>query len=217
MKKVIILISVLCFFCLSVIEAQINKGRLQIGVSTSFSYINYGSDLMNLGFTTITSKSNNYGGALRFAGKVFTLNLLPKVGYFVIDNFALGLNTCIASSSENQVTVKHITTSLGLGPFARYYIPGSKVMPFFEINSLFGFINIKDKYQSYSTSVKTGMMSIGGGVGIAVKLVDKVTFDMMIGYNSMSLKVFESNDLDEKTVEGTIGIKLGFIVFLGSN
>jgi hypothetical protein len=98
----------------------------------------------------------------------------------------------------------------------RYYVPGSKVMPFFEVNSLFGSLNVKDEYQSYSSSNKTGMSSIGVGAGIAVKLGDKVTFDMMAGYNSMSEKSKQDNPNDERTIQRTIGFKFGFAVLLGS-
>jgi hypothetical protein len=217
MKKVIMLITVLCFLALSAVEAQVNKGRTLIGVSTSFSYVNFGSDLMSLGFASIKQKSNAPGYVEPAAEKFTTFNFLPKFGYFVINNLAIGLDACIASSSEKSGDwSKYSTTYFGLGPFVRYYVPGSKVMPFFEVNSLFGSLNVKDEYQSYSSSNKTGMSSIGAGAGIAVKLGDKVTFDMMAGYNSMSEKSKQDNPNDERTIQRTIGFKFGFAVLLGS-
>ena len=212
MKKMIMLITVLSFFTLSVMEAQINKGRTLIGVSTSFSYVNFGSDIMSLGFTTIRQKSNAPGYVEPAAEKVTTLNLLPRFGYFVINNLALGLNACIAYSGETGYS----TTYFGLGPFVRYYIPGSKVMPFFEASSLFGSLN-ENESSYYNNSYKTGMTSIGGGAGLAVKLGDKVTFDIMAGYNSMSEKEKQNNPNNEKTIQGTLGFKFGFVVILGSN
>jgi len=218
MKKTIILITALCFFALSVVEAQVNRGRILLGVSTSFSYINYGSDLMSLGFTSVKQKSNTTGFIAPEAEKITTLNFLPKFGYFVVNNLVIGLDVCIASSVEKPGGGEKFTmSSFGLGPFVRYYIPGNKVMPFFEVNSEFGSIKIKDEYQSYNSTNTTSMSSIGGGAGIAVKLGEKVTFDMMADYNSTSEKAKENNPSDERTVQGTLGFKFGFVVLFGSN
>jgi len=72
------LITVLCFLALSAVEAQVNKGRTLIGVSTSFSYVNFGSDLMSLGFASIKQKSNAPGYVEPAAEKFTTFNFLPK-------------------------------------------------------------------------------------------------------------------------------------------
>jgi outer membrane protein len=218
MKKIIILIPVLFYFSLSVTKAQIGKGKIMIGVSTSFSYINYGSDLMSLGFTSIKQKSNAPVYVEPPAQKWTTFNFLPKAGYFVTDNLALGLDVCIASSvqKDDQSDSEYRHTNLGVGPFVRYYLAGTKVMPFFEVASLFGSITEKDRYQNNSNTYKTGVTSIGGGVGIAVKLADKLTFDMMAGYNSTRSKDKTNNPDDNRTVQGTIGFKFGFVVLLGS-
>ena len=211
------LITVLCFFTLSVLEAQINKGRMLIGISTSFTYVNFGSDLMSLGFTSIKQKSDAPGYVEPDPSKMTTINLLPKFGDFVINNLAVGLDACIASSVQKSDQSKYSTTYFGLGPFVRYYIKGNKIMPFFEVSSLFGSITDKTTSQYYDSTDKIRMMSIGGGVGIAVKLADKVTFDILAGYNSMSGKLKENNPNNERTVQGTIGCKLGFVILPGSN
>ena len=218
MKKITMVITLMCFFAFSVSEAQIRSGRSLIGVSTSFSYINYGSDLMSLGFSTIKYKANLLASVDPDVTKVTTLNLLPKFGYFIINNLAVGLNMYIGTSTDKPKSGgKFNTTSFGLGPFIRYYISGSKVMPFFEISSLFGSETNKYEDPYSSSSNKNSLSSFGGGAGLAVKLGDKVTFDMMAGYNSTSEKAKENNPNDERTVQGTIAFKLGFTVLLGSN
>ena len=218
MKKITMVITLMCFFAFSVSEAQIRSGRSLIGVSTSFSYINYGSDLMSLGFSTIKYKANLLASVDPDVTKVTTLNLLPKFGYFIINNLAVGLNMYIGTSTDKPKSGgKYNTTSFGLGPFIRYYISGSKVMPFFEISSLFGSETNKYEDPYSSSSNKNSLTSFGGGAGLAVKLGDKVTFDMMAGYNSSSEKAKENNPNDARTVQGTIAFKLGFTVLLGSN
>jgi hypothetical protein len=90
-------------------------------------------------------------------------------------------------------------------------------MPFFEINSQFGSLSSNSEYQGYSSSSSSSMRSIGGGAGLAVKLGEKVTFDMMAVYNSMSEKAKENNPNDNRTVQGTLGFKFGFVVLFGTN
>jgi hypothetical protein len=212
MKKVIMMATVIFIMTFSVTEAQINKGKWLIGVSTSFSYVNFGSDIMSLGYTTVKTTGNSSGDPVKYT----TFNFLPKVGYFVIDNLVVGLNSCLATSVEKSDQSKYNTTYFGIGPFARFYINGSKVMPFFEVSTLFGSMTDKSDYQGYSYSDKTSVRSLGAGAGIAVKLADKVTFDIMAGYNSLTAKAKQDNPDDIKTVQGTLGVKLGFVILLGS-
>jgi outer membrane protein len=216
MKKLIMLVTALSFFSLTVLEGQINQGRMLIGVATSINYMSFGSDLMNLGFTTVKQKSNAPGYVEPDAEKTTTINLLPRVGYFIIDNLVVGLDLSVSSyTAKYSSDSKSTMTYLGVGPFVRYYIPGTSVMPFFEIGGLFGSLNEKYTSASYSDSYKYGMMSIGGGAGISVKLCEKVAFDIMAGYNSMTEKAKENNENDVRTVYGTLGVKLGFVCILG--
>jgi hypothetical protein len=218
MKKAIILISVLCFFGLSASQAQVIKGRSLLGVSTSFSYINFGSDLFSLGFSSVKYKSNSSENVDPDVIKVTTVNIQPKFGYFIANNLAVGLNVSLGSStSKPQSGGKSTLTSFGVGPFVRYYISESKIMPFFEINSLFGSMTDKYEGQGYNNSSSSSLRSIGGGAGLAVKVGEKVTFDMMAVYNSLSEKAKENNPNDNRTVQGTLGFKFGFVVLFGTN
>jgi hypothetical protein len=211
MKKVVIISSAILICALSSIEAQISKGTWLVGVSTSLSYLNFGSDIMSLGFTTI--KSNNSSGD---PVKYTTLNFLPKAGYFVAPNLVIGLNNCISVSHEKSGEYKYSTTYLGTGPFARYYLNGTRVMPFFEASTLLGLVIDKSEGSGYSNSSKMGVTGLGAGAGLAVKLGEKVTFDIFAGYNRLTAKAKENNPDDEKTVQGTLGMKLGFTILLGT-
>jgi hypothetical protein len=64
---------------------------------------------------------------------------------------------------------------------------------------------------------KSGITSFGGGLGVAIPMGEKVSFDLMAGYNSFTIKDKEDNPDDERIVLGTFGIKLGITIFLGSN
>lgn len=218
MKKAILLITVLCFLALPVSQAQVSKNRSLLGVSTSFSYVNFGSDLVSLGFSSVRYKGNSADYVDPDVTRVTTINIQPKFGYFITNNFALGLDLSLGTSiNKPKSGGKTTLTTFGIGPFVRYYISGSKVMPFFEINSQFGSLSSKDEYQGYSSSSSSSIRSIGGGAGLAVKLGEKVTFDMMAVYNSLSEKAKENNPNDNRTVQGTLGFKFGFAVLFGTN
>jgi len=125
MKKTLCF-TVLILFASLALNAQISKNRSMIGVSTSLVGESYVPDLLNLGF--LTSKAD--GSDMKTKYTVF--NLMPKFGYFFADNLALGLNAAIAVYSEKYDGYKSTNTTFGIGPFARYYFPGTKVMPFLE-------------------------------------------------------------------------------------
>lgn len=217
MKKTVTFISVLCFLTISVSQGQVKQGRTIMGLTTAFNNVNFGTDLASLGFSTVKYKGDSQQNVDPDVTKVTTIFIQPKFGLFIADNFALGLNVSVGSSaSKPKSGGKYSMTSFGVGPFVRYYLPGSKVMPFLEVNSLFGSLKTKNEYleQSYSSTESSG--SVGAGAGLAVKLGDKVTFDMMALYNSVTEKAKENNPNNNKTVYGNISFKFGFAVLFGS-
>jgi hypothetical protein len=68
----------------------------------------------------------------------------------------------------------------------------------------------------YENSSSSSTRSLGGGVGLAVRIGEKVTFDMMAGYNSTTIKAKENNPDNTRTVQGTFGLRFGFVVLFGS-
>ena len=214
MKKVL-LITAFCFLNFTFLKAQTNKGKVLLGVSSTLSLAGTGSDLMTLGYTTMKSKSDVDGYEDSDPNKTTSFNLLPKVGYFVIDNLAVGLDVNIALSSEKYggSSDKYITNMLSIGPFVRYYITTEKVLPFFELGGAFG--SLTNKSSSNDSKNKSSVNSFGVGAGIAIPLGDRVTFDVLAGYSSLTIKEKENNDDNYRTVVGTIGLELGVIVFLG--
>lgn len=224
MKKFILSIIVLGFFIPTGINAQTEKGKVLTGLSSRmgvYTMINSTStDIFSLGFSSIKNKSDMDGYDEQPADKLVSINLQPKVGYFFIENLAIGLEFSLASFNYKDGTDDDKTniTLFGAGPFARYYIPTDKVTPFFEANALFG-------SQKYKWSPSDGdneeevssIFSIGGGVGVAIPLSKKVTFDIVAGYNSYTEKAKDDNEDNYRSVIGTFGVKFGFVVFLGSD
>ncbi len=228
MKKISILAISLITINFGLLQAQTDhtqtdQRKMMVGVSSTLSLAGTGSDLMNLGYSITQNKSDAAGVEEYDPNKMANINLLPKVGYFIVDNLAIGLdlNIALSSTKHGELNYKFSKMLLSVGPFVRYYIPTKKVLPYFEIYGSFGSINYKSDYSENSYSEdsehKDRIMSIGGGIGLAVPLGKRVTFDILAGYNHMIVKPIEDNDDNFRTVIGTLGLKIGFTIILGAN
>ena len=193
MKKTSLLTIGLLVISIGFMNAQINKGGFKMGLS---------SDIFDLGYTK--TKTNSDAGS-EFNYKRFDFNLAPKVSYFVIDKLEVGIDinfglrmTYYDEDSFNR------TTTINAGPFVRYYIPTSKVLPFLELGGAFG------SQGSFTT------VNYGAGIGLAVPLGERVLADILARYHSQSRK-----DKDSSTgmtiITGGFGLNLGFAFLLGSN
>lgn len=219
MKKITLLAVCMIISSLSFLNAQTNQGNILMGVSSTLSLAGTGSDLIGIGFASQKYKSDADGFEESESDKTTSINLLPKAGYFVADNLAIGLDLNLAISIQKYGfdDDKYTRRLLSAGPFVRYYVPTSKAKPFIELNSAFGTITQKYEFDTFSEEGKTNVMSLGGGIGIAAPLGDKVTLDVLAGYTSLTVKDKEDNEDNYRTVIGTLGLKIGFTVFLGSN
>jgi outer membrane protein len=212
MKKILVLITIFCFSAFVVSNAQTNKGRIMVGASST----------VNLGVSD-TEYVNN-AGVESDSYKSTYLNISPKVGYFVIDNLAVGADIYISSNTNKYSdNTKYITRQLSFGPFGRYYFPMDKFMPFVELNSSFGTRKTKNvtNIPANNNERKAGIISFGAYAGVAMPLGDRVTFDVMAGYNHITYTnkyVSETGGSSSTTKDktGTIGLELGFVVFFNS-
>jgi len=220
-KKAVLLINVLCLLKLSLLNAQTNQGKVLLGVSSTFSLAGSGPNIMSLGYTTTKLKSNAGGFTEPDPDKTINLNFLPKAGYFVIDNLAVGLDITIAlsdsRSTESGYKLTSNSTLFSIGPFVRYYVPAGRVLPFFELGAAWGSATSKFSYDNMSDDSKANVSGIGGGIGLAIPLGNVASFDVLADYNSLTVKNKEDNPDNTRTVSGTLGLKLGFVLFLGRN
>jgi hypothetical protein len=131
-----------------------------------------------------------------------------------MDNLVVGLEVMINShmDKDSYDGDKYSRMIFGAGPFVRYYYPLEKVYPFAELETMFGSYK-----ETYSTDeYKEGMMMIGGGLGAALPIGDRVTFDAVAGYYHMTWNEEEWGEGDEtrKYITGGFGLKMGFSVYL---
>lgn len=217
-KSLFLAFLIISLSCIN-LSAQTSKGKFLVG---GLTYIgNFGSvptGEMNIGYTTTQSKDDS-GDDSDYKRKQFSINLLPKVGYFVIDNLAVGLDFTLSSSfrKTTNLSSKSKSTVFTAGPFVRYYIPTKKVLPFAEANYSFGSNSSSSEWEGEESSSKYGIQMYGVGIGVGFPLGEKVSFDTVVGYHHFMIKRKEDNDNNDRTVSGTVGLKLGFTILLGSN
>ena len=213
MKK----INILSFFfliCFSV-HAQTEKGRFLVGAGTNLG-ISESSGMMNLSFSRQKtfidddlSSQTNYNN----------LFIAPKAGYFIVDNLVAGLDMALGWGRGTSSIVglpenlDSKSSLFGIGPFVRYYFPSGKILPFAEVNTLFGRRSIEITGVVGSESQLT-FTNIGGGLGLAFLLGNRSSIDLLLNYN-VDRSNLESEDYIDRG--NTLGIKIGFTMFLGKN
>lgn len=217
MKKLFLSAS-LAFF--GIVSAQTEKGSFFISGKT------------NLGFTSNTIKYKAQGQT--FDGpKTNTFTISPNVGYFVIDNLALGValdfkssttkikaGTEIESPDDPTFTngTKETQTILSIIPNATYFFSEGKTRPY--LNTGIGFANTKNKnnYIMYNSSgdilfsnsetKSDGFVWTANG-GLIFLITENIALDLGLGYTNYSYK----ND-GVKISSGAFGANAGVSVFL---
>ena len=160
MKKLILLLSLtFCLNAFSQIEKPITKGNMILvgGVSIQSNNVQ----------TTYDPTSTLTG--------VFAISLTPGFGYFIQDNFAIGLNTNI--SFYKQGSTKYY--SLGAGPTIRYYFKDGL---FIKAETMIAFMGrLVTNFGSNSNSKGTNI-SLIPGLGYALFLNQKVALEPCLSY-----------------------------------
>ena len=214
MKKITLLIAVLCLIAGSAIAqpTQLATGKVMVGITSTMALDGcWGSDLGGFGFSKHKTQYGTDPAENQYTTTSF--NLLPKVGYYVMDNLVAGLELLVSGYMEKDVDDgdKDGESVIGIGPFVRYYYPLDKVYPFAELEALFG--SYKETWGE--DIYKEGLVMIGGGLGVAVPLGEKVTFDALAGYTHVSWKQKDVVEGEASTyLSGGFGLRFGFSIYL---
>jgi hypothetical protein len=152
------------------LQAQTEKGDWMVGGRID---LNTGDNSTQIGFT-------------------------PAVGYFVINNLAIGGNVLIDYNKSADIKV----TNLGIGPFVRYYFTESKIRPLLQV--AVNFINTKIKSPLGSESNTGTNLFLGGGAAIFIN--PNVSLEPIIGYSNTKYKNFEGS--------GAFSFGFGFQVYI---
>lgn len=126
-----------------------------------------------------------------------TFDFSPDLGFFVIDNLALGATVTLQTTKQGDVSVN----AFGIAPFARYYF-GSSSTKFFA-HAQVGYLSSKSDFFGDEFTIKGSQINIGPGV--ALFLNDHVAIEGILAYNKLG------GDFD---VDG-IGFRFGVQAYLG--
>lgn len=212
MKKLFLSAS-LAFF--GVISAQTEKGSFIISGKTGLDFTSNNVKYKINEQTTDGPKTN-------------TFNISPTIGYFVVDNFALGLAIDYKSTRTKQQTeifdpnisgayltenTKETQNILSIVPNGTYFFSKGKTRPY--LGAGLGLANAKYKSNytsgeqfSYSNSNNTGFVWTANG-GLLFLIAPTISIDLGLGYANYSFK-----DNGVKTSSSAFGANAGISVFL---
>jgi len=202
------------------LNAQTEKGRLITGLSSNLNLSS--SSLMGISFASSKYHSDDPNFEEAAADQVFAINLSPRVGYFLMDNFAIGLDLNYAYNQEKNGENSNLykQSAFTAGPFLRYYYPLSESYLFGEVYSSYGKLQTSYDYADNSifedTEYETLILNYGLAVGLSLPLTDMTFFDCAIGYNAYRFSPQdEDSEYDEYTTQQGLNLKLGFSILLG--
>ena len=118
-------------------------------------------------------------------GNSSTISVAPQVGYFLVDNLAVGITPSITYSWRRNDN----TTNTGIGPFVRYYFPFGKFAIFPELKASFGTYKAKGSYEDPYTGAtihetnKSKSHQYSGGVGFVWFAAENVGLEAILSYN----------------------------------
>ncbi len=134
------------------------------------------------------------------------LSISPKIGYFIQDEFAVGIGLDYTLSEVREPNEDRRTDSdLLFGPFARYYLPvGEDAAIFLEAN--FGFGNSTDNLNigGETRNISTNIFATGFGPGLTVFSNESFGVSAILKYNFARSKFdIEIDGIAQETITRT--------------
>jgi outer membrane protein len=202
MKKTKIALTI---FLLSTISlfSQTEKGKYYLGAQSK----------LGASFTKQKLKSNTI---TQEYGSTNTFSLSPQVGYFIADNFVIGIE--LAMSFSNYTDKNNHSSSANntylFAPFLKYYFSQNEFKPFLFAEYGIGTHHSKynSTYYNFDGKSKLSALAIGGGISYFIN--STIGLDLGINYTSTSSKANENNPNEDKNIISGITSTVGFTISL---
>jgi hypothetical protein len=141
-----------------------------------------------MGLSTADSKITHSTGNVDEEGEgpsSLQLSFAPKVGYFVLENFALGIGADFTFSSLKEPNEDRTDdTDLLFGPYGRAYLPVGDDMAFFlEADFGFGFSSDDQYVGDDLRSINTNVFALGIGPGFTIFSNESIGIEALFKYN----------------------------------
>ena len=171
-------------------NAQITKGSILLGGDSKLDF----------------SLVNSMNGSNGIIGESVDIDFSPQIGFFVFNNFALGLSIPISYVSykpDNTMVLSTESTSVSLVPFFRYYMGKGKIKPYLQGG--IGLGNMKTTTSSLEVINEFILYDIEAGLGMFIN--EKVSLDFSFGYNYTAYRYDEFHTVNSsKKIAGGIGV-----------
>ncbi len=174
MKKLLLLALLISTLKLS---AQTEKGKIFLSGATNASLL--------LSIVPNSNIQNN-----------FNINIAPSIGYFIANDFTMGLSFSFSYLEGSSSLYKYKSTTYQIAPFARYYFSKPNTITRLYAQANAGIVNIDSQYG-------TGLT---GQLGIAIFSNQHVSLDIAALYSATYNKT---------NFNSTLGINFGISVYLG--
>lgn len=156
---------------------------------------------INAGAQDFTSRGNfMFGSAVGFSSNTSTIaqagekgegpesfqwNIAPHIGYFLFNNFTLGIGLDYTFSREKQPNEdKNDDSDLLFGPFGRFYVPfGGDKAVFLEGNFGFGTSSDDLIIGGETQNISTDIIAFGAGPGFTIFSNDAIGIETLFKYN----------------------------------
>lgn len=176
MRKILLLFLVLSSL---VVRAQTEQGRMLVGLSSVLGLSGAQSNILLL---------TTDGVAVQ-----------PQIGYFVMNNTALGFNF--------YVTKLRDYAAYGTGLFTRYYILPKTVLPFVQVGIAKGRSNegneVRGRYSVFTV--------FHASLGLAIPVNSKACFDIQLSSNRLKY------DNENEGTDFSVGLQIGLSLLLGNS
>ncbi len=173
---------------------MLNQGNFLVGANVGFSRAQTERNV-----STNNQETKGEGPAST------QFSIAPNVGYFLADNFALGIGLDYTLSSVKQPNEDRTDDSdLLFGPFVRYYIPIDNDMAVFLVTN-FGFGNSSDEtlVGTNTKRINTNIFAVGVGPGFTIYSSNGIGLEAIFKYNFARSK-FDTEDAGIKTTTKAI-------------
>jgi len=135
-----------------------------------------------------------------------TIELEGDIGWFVAPRVEVGANAQYMDNEIDDGTDDLETTSLGLGPFVRYYFPSSGgTIPF--VDARIAYADAEAKLNG--ASVDGDGVQWAGGFGVLAPFSSSVALEALVRYVGNSLEI-EGQDFDTDGFQLMLGLAVFF-------
>ena len=189
----------LLWFVWATTFAQTERGKFAVSGRSSIDFI----------YSNTKFKGSSIQGS-EATGETYNFNIAPGLGYFVVNDFGISLQTSYAISNGNTDSQM---SQFSVLPGVIYYVPtGSIVRPFVQAGG--GYVNISTKIPLSSGGKATNWFNgymLAGGVGVAFFVRENISIELAGQYASVKTS-FSGDSSIKMNMDGFSG-SIGFSLF----